>query len=279
MKIVNGKKIAQRIRGEVAQRTGELKISPTLRVISVGGNKVLEIFLSEKEKACKEVGMSFSHHRFSETTKAEEVIDLIRHLNSDPGVTGILIQLPLPPYLNSSTKLLNQINPNKDVDCLTSVNFGKFVSGTPLFVPPTAQAINEVLKAEKMKVKGENIVVVGAGRIAGLPISISLLQQGATVDICHEFTKHLKEHTKKANILISATGQPKLIKGPMVKKGAVVIDVGTSWVNGKMVGDVDIKTLEGIASRVTPVPGGIGPIMVACLLRNVLKATKLQITA
>ena len=274
MKSVNGKKIAQKIKKEVKIKIKKLKLLPSLHVISVGENKILKVFLSQKEKACQEVGINFYPQQLEETVKAKKVIELIRSLNFDPKVTGILIQLPLPS--RSDLVLCDQISPKKDVDCLTSSSFGRFVSGIPLFVPPTAQAITQLLKAEKIKVKGKKITVVGAGRIAGLPISISLLQQGATITVCHEFTKNLKEHTKKADILISATGQPGTIKGSMVKKGVVIIDVGTSWVKGKLTGDVDIQSIESKASLVTPVPGGVGPVMVACLLRNVLRAAQVE---
>jgi methylenetetrahydrofolate dehydrogenase (NADP+)/methenyltetrahydrofolate cyclohydrolase len=274
MKIIDGKKIAQKIKREVEREIKRLGSSPALHTILIGGDKVSKSFLSQKERACREVGIKFFCHCFPKAVKTEKVQSLIRKLNLDPKVTGILIQFPLPFQLRSDLSLCYQVSPKKDVDCLTSANFGKFTLENPLFVPPTAQAIDEVLKEEKIKVKGKHTVVVGAGQIAGLPIALSLLNRGTTITVCHEFTKNLKEHTQKADILISATGQPHLIKGFMIKKGAVVIDVGTTLDKGKITGDVDIHSLKGIASKVTPVPGGIGPITVACLLRNVLKAVK-----
>ena len=276
MKVIDGRKIAQSIRENIAKEIKELKLSPSLHTISFGGDKTAEIFLSQKERVCREVGISFYCHRFWGATSRERISQFIRDLNANPKVSGILIQLPLSSKLGLDSSLLDKIRPDKDVDCLTALNFGKFASGTPVFVPPTAQAVNQILDRAKIKVKGKNVTIVGAGRIAGLPIALSLLQQGATVTICQEFTKDLKEHTKKAEVLISATGRPRLIKDSMIKKGAVVIDVGTSWKNGKMVGDVDFQNIGGKASLATPVPGGVGPIVVACLLKNVLKATKLH---
>lgn len=276
MKVLDGKKIAQNIKGEIARKLEKLQPPPSLHVITVGKNKISDIFFSQKEKACKEVGISFYCHRLRETAPNEEISQLIKNLNLDQRVTGILIQLPLPPRLGSGPNLCGQISPKKDVDCLTPVNFGRFAQGFPLFIPPTAQAIDEILKEEGLRIKGARVVVIGAGRIAGLPIALSLLKQGATVTICHEFTKNLILSTKTADLLISATGHPHLIKGPMVKKGAVVIDVGTSVIGGKTTGDVESKSLEGIASKVAPVPGGVGPITVACLLRNVVLAGKIQ---
>ena len=270
MKIIDGRKIAQKIKQYIREEVKRLDTSPSLHVISVGKDKISEIFLSEKEKACLEVGISFYCHRFSARAKAEEIIKLINRLNSDPGVTGILIQLPLPPQLGEGATLLDQISSKKDVDCLTSLNFGRFALGIPLFLPPLVQAVEEILQGEK--IKGKKITVVGAGRIAGLPISIFFLQKGATVTICQEFTQNLKEQTRKADILVSATGQPKLINGSMVKKGAIVIDVGTSWRGEKIVGDVDRKSVEKKAKLITPVPGGIGPLTVAFLLKNTVRA-------
>lgn len=279
MKIINGKKIAQKIKKNVKRETETLKFLPSLHVISVSSNKISEVFLSAKERACQEVGIQFFCHSFPKAIKKEKTENLVRKLNLDPKVTGILIQLPLPPKLSklrSDLILCDQISPKKDVDCLTSINFGKFAQGSSLFVPPTASAVFEILKEEKIKAKGKNVVVVGAGKIAGLPIALFLLNEGATVTVCHEFTKNLKEHTQRADILISATGKPHLITSSMIKKGAIVIDVGMSFKRGKITGDVDIKNLEGVASKAAPVPGGVGPITVACLLRNVVLAAKSQ---
>lgn len=275
MKIIDGRKIAQRIKQEIKTEIANLCLSPSLHTIAIGETESSKIFLRAKEKACQEVGIKFFCHRFKETAKTEEVIELINQLNSNPEVTGILIQLPLRSPFQPSA-LLDLIKPEKDVDCLTSVNFGRFVCGFPLFTPPTVQAVRNILGEEKIEVKGKNIAVVGAGRIAGLPIAVSLLQKRATVTICHEFTKNLTEHTKKADILISATGQPGLTKGSMIKKGAMVIDVGTSIKDEKLAGDVELQSIKNKASFAAMVPGGVGPIMVACLLRNVLKAATIQ---
>lgn len=276
MKLVNGKKIAAGIKNKIKKEAQGLAFSPSLQVITLGESELTQVFLREKKKACQEVGINFRDHRLPASTKATEITDLIQTLNADPQATGILVQLPLPPGLGPNLVLLDQIDPKKDVDCLTATNFGRFVLEKPTFVPPTVQAVNKILKERKIEVKGKNVVVVGAGRIAGLPIALSLLQQGATVTMCHEFTQNLEEHALKADILISAVGQLGLINGSMIKKGAVVIDVGTSWVKNKIVGDVNLKSSETIASIVTPVPGGVGPITVACLLKNVLQAAKFQ---
>lgn len=275
MKLINGREIADQIKNRLRVEVKRLPFPPSLQVIILGESKLAQVFLRGKEKACQEVGIDFRCHRQPVAAKQKEVTTLIQTLNSDPQVTGILIQLSFPPQSELGLVLLDQIDPKKDIDCLTSINFGRFATGNPLFVPPTAQAVNQILEKEKIQIKGKNVTVVGAGRVAGLPIALSLLQQGATVTVCHEFTQNLKEHTQKAEILISAAGQPGLIKSSMVKKGAVIIDVGTSWAKNRTAGDVSLKGLEETVSKVTPVPGGIGPVMVACLLKNVVKATRL----
>lgn len=272
MRLINGREIADQIKSQIKKAVRGLDQIPSLEIIAVGESALTQIFLREKGKACREVGINFNVHRFPATVQPKEVANLIQALNSDRQTTGILVQLPFPRQSKLNLTLLDQIDPNKDVDCLTSLNFGRFATGNPLFLPPTAQAVNRILKTEKISVKGKKAVIVGAGRVAGLPIAVSLFQQGATVTVCHEFTQNLQESTLEANVLVSAVGKPGLIKGAMVKKGAIVIDVGISWAKNKIVGDVDLESLETIASIATPVPGGVGPIMVACLLSNVLQA-------
>jgi methylenetetrahydrofolate dehydrogenase (NADP+)/methenyltetrahydrofolate cyclohydrolase len=276
--IIDGRSIAKRIREEVAGRVNELKkgkgITPKLCVVLVGDDPASQIYVRNKEKACAEVGMVSETRRIPSSVKQKELIDVVRSLNKDNSVHGILVQLPLPGAIDS-VAVLNEIAVEKDVDGLHPLNMGKLLRGEdPLFIPCTAQGIIELILSTGIEIKGKEAVVVGRSNIVGKPVSLLLLQRHATVTICHSRTRDLGEVTRRADILVAAVGSPRIIHGDMVRKGAVVIDVGTNRVEGKLVGDVDFEAASQKAAHITPVPGGVGPMTIAMLLKNTLIAAK-----
>ena len=276
--IIDGKSIAKRIRGEVAAEVEKLKkgrgINPKLCVVLVGEDPASQIYVRNKEKACAEAGIASETRRIPSSIKGKELIDLVRGLNKDKSVHGILVQLPLPKGLDA-IKVLNEISPYKDVDGLHPLNMGKLLKGEdPLFVPCTPQGIIELVLSTGTEIKGKEAVVVGRSNIVGKPVSLLLLQRHATVTICHSRTKDLGEVTRRADILVAAVGSPRIVHGDVVKAGAVVIDVGMNRVEGKLVGDVDFEAARSSAAYVTPVPGGVGPMTIAMLLKNTLVAAQ-----
>jgi len=273
MVIFDGKKLAAEKEKILAKKVAEFKkatgIRPKLVAVMVGENEASKIYLRKKSQASKRVGIEMETFKLD---KAEELINLIREKNKDKKTHGIMIQLPMEMQ-NSKFKILSAINPLKDVDCLTPENFGLLVMGKPRFLPATVKAILEIIEFSNYQIanlRGTNVCVVGASNIVGKPLALHLSNLGATLTICRSKTKNLEKYTRQADLLISATGVPKLIKKDMVKKGAVVIDVGSP------VGDVDFENVSKIASFITPVPGGVGPLTVVCLLENVFQAAKLK---
>lgn len=276
--IIDGKSIAKRIRGEVAGGVEKLKnekgITPKLCVVLVGEDPASQIYVRNKEKACAEAGIASETRRIPASIKEKELIDLIKALNKDASVHGILVQLPLPKGLDA-IRVLNEISPDKDVDGLHPLNMGKLLKGEdPLFVPCTPQGILELILSTGTEIKGKEAVVVGRSNIVGKPVSLMLLQRHATVTICHSRTRDLGEETRRADILVATVGSPRIIHGDMVKGGAVVIDVGMNRLEGKLVGDVDFEAARGKAAFITPVPGGVGPMTIAMLLKNTLLAAQ-----
>lgn len=277
--IFDGKKLAAEKEKILAKQGATFRkkfgIPPKLVAIIVGGNPASRLYLKVKEKAAKRVGIDFEKKEFPVSADPEQVILQIKNLNSDESIHGILVQLPLPKKLSIihyPLSIIGAIAPSKDVDCLTPGNLGRLMIGQPRFLPATVKAVIEIITirdrnsfASLEDLKGKNVVVVGAGNLVGKPLAIHLKNLGATVTVCDEFTKNLAEFTKKAEILISATGIPGLIKKEMVKKGAVVIDVGSPKP------DVDFKNVAQVASFITPVPGGVGPMTVVSLLENLLE--------
>lgn len=249
-------------------------MQPGLAVVIVGNDSASQVYVANKEKACTELGMYSEKHALPEDTTEEELLALVDRLNNDPKIHGILVQLPLPKHLDDKL-IINHILPEKDVDAFHPVNVGKIMIGDFDFVPCTPAGVMELIKESDVSVEGKECVVIGRSNIVGKPMSMLLLHQNGTVTICHSRTKDLKEVTKKADILVAAVGIPKFVKADMVKPGAVVIDVGMDRdENGKLCGDVDFAEVEPIAGAITPVPGGVGPMTIAMLMRNTLTAAK-----
>ncbi|MFH1684528.1 MAG: bifunctional methylenetetrahydrofolate dehydrogenase/methenyltetrahydrofolate cyclohydrolase FolD [Candidatus Margulisiibacteriota bacterium] len=276
--IIDGKAIAMKIRegiGEEIKKLKELKgIVPKLCVVLVGDDPASQVYVRAKEKACAAAGMISDTRRLPSTTRQKELIDAVKSLNSDKSIHGILVQLPLPKGLDPIAAL-NEISPEKDVDGLHPLNMGKLLRGEePLFLPCTAYGVMELILSTGNEVKGKEAVVVGRSNIVGKPVALLLLQQHATVTICHSRTSDLGEVTRRADILVASVGSPGIIHGDMVKKGSVVIDVGVNRVGDKLVGDVDFADAREKAAYITPVPGGVGPMTIAMLLKNTLLAAK-----
>jgi methylenetetrahydrofolate dehydrogenase (NADP+)/methenyltetrahydrofolate cyclohydrolase len=285
--LIDGRKISTEIKAEiiatVAARKQEGKKVPHLAIILVGDDGASQTYVDHKVKACKEVGFHYTMMRFADTISEDKLMKHIDQVNRDEDVDGFIVQLPLPAHI-SVERITEKIRPDKDVDGFTNRNFGSIISKNPLLMPATAFGIMELLKRYNIETKGKNCVVVGASRIAGAPLSMMMVEQGlATVTICHKHTQNLADFTSKADILISAVGKPGLITASMVKDGAVVVDVGTTRVEGPqfkngyaLKGDVDFKEVAPKTSYITPVPGGVGPMTIASLLLNTLRATELR---
>ena len=278
-KIIDGKALAQRIRLELASSVANLKtkldLTPKLAVVLVGDDPASQVYVRNKERACAEVGMLSEVRRIPPSIQQKELLDIIRLLNHDQAVHGILVQLPLPLPLDTA-QVLDEISPLKDIDGLHSLNMGKLLKGeSPFFIPCTPQGIIELILSTGVDLAGEEAVVVGRSNIVGKPLSILLLQRHATVTICHSQTRDLGQVTSRANILVVAAGSHGRVRGEMIKKGALVIDVGINRLpDGKLVGDVDFEEAVKQAGWMTPVPGGVGPMTIAMLLWNTLEAAK-----
>jgi methylenetetrahydrofolate dehydrogenase (NADP+)/methenyltetrahydrofolate cyclohydrolase len=280
--VIDGRTIAKRVREEVASGVARLKenfgVVPKLAVVLVGEDPASQVYVRNKEKACAEVGIMPEVHRFPSSVKEKQVRDLIVALNKDALVDGILVQLPLPPGIQTEA-IIEAILPEKDVDGLHPLNMGKLLKGSsPLFMPCTPLGIIELILSTGVEIKGREAVVVGRSNIVGKPISLLLLQNHATVTVCHSRTKNLEEVVKRAEILVAAVGSPGIIRGDMIREGAVVIDVGVNRVGERLVGDVDFEKARERASFITPVPGGVGPMTIAMLLKNTLRAAELRRT-
>lgn len=268
--ILDGKTLSDKIKNEIKSKVKNYLIKPTLAVIQIGNDEASNIYINSKRKSCENVGINFIHEKFSSSASEQEVINKIIEFNNDSYVNGILIQLPLPKKFDTY-KLLNLINKNKDVDGLTDINMGLLFKDNNNLIPCTPQGIIKLLEEYNIDLLGKHAVVVGKSNLVGKPMAMLLLQKGATVTICHSKTIDLKQYTKQADILICAVGKKDLITKDMVKENVVVIDVGMNRVDGKLYGDVDFENVKDIASFITPVPGGVGPMTVAMLLFNVLK--------
>ncbi len=275
--IINGQEISGQIYGEIKNETDLLKtdkgIIPGLAVVLVGSNSASEIYVNLKEKACKEMGFYSEKHHLPENSSTEIVLNLIEKLNQNPKIHGILVQLPMPKQINQD-KVIEAVSPAKDVDGFNPVNLGNLLLGKDCFIPCTPQGIMELLKRYKLEIQGRRAVVIGRSIIVGKPLSMLLLNNHATVTICHSKTFNLAEITRQADILVAAIGRPKFIKGEMIKPGAIVIDVGMNRLEGKLCGDVDFDAAKERASAITPVPKGVGPMTIVMLMRNTLKAAK-----
>ncbi len=280
--IIDGKKIAQDIRMEIRDKALELKakteIVPGLAVILVGEDPASKIYVGRKEDACKDAGFVSREYRLPADVYESELTDIIGDLNLDNGIHGILVQLPLPGHINPDT-IIEAIDPRKDVDGFHPYNIGRLFYGNPYHRACTPMGILELLDRSGVEIEGKEAVIVGRSNIVGKPLALMLLARHATVTVCHTRTKNLAEVTGRAELLISAAGRPEMITGDMVRDGAVVIDVGMNRLgSGKLVGDVAFHEVSEIASYITPVPGGVGPMTIAMLLKNTLNAAHLIAT-
>ncbi len=276
-KIIDGKKIADVILNNLKSKIKNLKQKPGLGLVLVGDNPASEIYVNFKEKTCKEMGFYCERFNLDKNIGELDLLKLVNDLNQKTNVHGILVQLPLPKQIDEHL-IINSILPHKDVDGFTPINLGNLLSGKTIMAPATARAVLYLIESTGTKIEGKNAVVVGRSKIVGKPTAILLLDKNATVTICHSKTKNLADFTKKADILVVAVGKPKLITKDMVKEGAIVIDVGINKINGKVVGDVDFENVKYVASYITPVPGGVGPMTIAMLMDNTLKAMELTNT-
>ncbi|MEJ7646266.1 MAG: bifunctional 5,10-methylenetetrahydrofolate dehydrogenase/5,10-methenyltetrahydrofolate cyclohydrolase [Chryseolinea sp.] len=285
--LIDGRKVSNDIKTEIAQRVAERKVQgkkiPHLAIILVGDDGASQTYVDNKVKSCKSVGFHYTMMRFADTISEERLMKHIDHVNNDDDVDGFIVQLPLPNHI-SVEHITEKIRSDKDVDGFTNHNFGSIISKNPLLMPATPFGVMELLRRYDIKTEGRHAVVIGASRIAGAPLSMMLAEQGrATVTICHKYTEDLASFTRSADILLVAVGKPGLVTADMVKEGAVVIDIGTTRVEGPefqkgwaIKGDVDFKTVAPKASFITPVPGGVGPMTIASLLLNTLRATELR---
>lgn len=279
MELINGKELAKKIRGELKLEVDNLRkngIIPKLAVIMVGNDKASEVYVRNKSKACNEIGIEFEEFLLDSNIKQEELIDLIKKLNNRKDVHGILLQSPIPEHLNIR-EAFDTIDYRKDVDGFNPINIGKLAIGEDAFVSCTPYGVVKMLEEYNIPIEGKRAVIIGRSNIVGKPLIQCLLNKNATVTICHSRTKNIDEITKEADILIAALGKPKFVKENMVKENAVVIDVGINRnEEGKLVGDVDFENVSKKASYITPVPGGVGPMTIAMLMNNVVKAAKQQ---
>lgn len=277
--IIDGKELAKNIRLKLKDEVTELKnadIKPKLAVIMVGDDKASKVYVRNKSKACEEVGIEYEEHILSASTKMEELLELIEKLNNDATIHGILVQSPLPEGLDANVAF-RTISPKKDVDGFNPINVGKLSLNQDCFVSCTPFGIIKMLEAYNIPIEGAHAVIIGRSNIVGKPLAKCLLNKNATVTVCHSKTKNLKEITKQADILIAAIGKPKFVTEDMVKEGATVIDVGINRMdNGKLLGDTDFENIKDKVSYITPVPGGVGPMTIAMLMYNVVKAAKQQ---
>lgn len=280
-KLLMGKEVSARIKDELKIKVAELKekgINPALAVIIVGEDPASKVYVNNKKKACEYCGIRSLEYALPEETTQEELLELIEKLNNDDTVSGILCQLPVPEHINEQA-IINAINPKKDVDAFHPVNVGKIMTGNYDFVPCTPAGVMELIKESGIDVNGKECVIVGRSNIVGKPMSMLLLHQNGTVTICHSRTKNLAEKTRQADILVAAIGKPEFITADMIKERAVVIDVGINRIAPKkLVGDVEFEGAEKKAAAITPVPGGVGPMTIAMLMKNTIKAAEINKT-
>jgi methylenetetrahydrofolate dehydrogenase (NADP+)/methenyltetrahydrofolate cyclohydrolase len=276
-RIIDGKRIAAEYRAEYAIRVERLKsrgIVPGLAVVIVGEDPASQIYVRNKALASGAIGMHSEVHALAEDVSEAQLIAFVRRLNAAPSIHGILVQLPLPKHIDSRA-VIEAIAPDKDVDGFHYFNVGSLVAGEPGFYPCTPWGVMKMLEHEEIPIEGKHAVVVGRSAIVGKPMALLLLNAGATVTICHSKTRDLGAMTRQADILVAAVGKARMIKGDMVKAGAVVIDVGINRMpDGKLAGDVDFDAASRVASRITPVPGGVGPMTIAMLLGNTVKSAE-----
>ena len=271
VKVINGKKLSEEILLKLKRKAKGLNLK--LAIVLVGENKASELFTKKKEEVCKKIGIDFELFKFSSKIKKEKLKREVLKIAKNPKVSGLVVQLPLPKGIKEE-EILNLIPLKKDVDVLSEKSLKKFSQGDFNILPPTVRAVSFLLKKFKIKIKGKNVVLVGAGKLVGKPLSVWFLKNKANVTVVDEFVKNISFFTKKADILISGAGEPNLIKGNMVKKGVFVLDFGSGILKGKIKGDIDFKGVSKKASYISPVPGGVGPLTVAMVLENLVKISK-----
>jgi methylenetetrahydrofolate dehydrogenase (NADP+)/methenyltetrahydrofolate cyclohydrolase len=282
--LIKGKIIADTIGEELklesAQFFQKTNMKPRLSVVILGDDPAAMFYVRMIEKSCQKVNFDFEKHALSEQATEEQLLDLLHRLNEDGIVHGIIVQTPLPEHINED-KIREALSPAKDVDCFNPVNMGKLAMGNPDFLPCTPEAVFEILKRENIEVEGKHVVIVGRSSVVGKPLALILLLKmphaNATVTVCHSRTKDLASYTRKGDIVVAAAGAARLVKGEMIKDGTIVIDVGTNEEKGKLVGDVDFDEVSRLASRITPVPGGVGPVTNMMLMKNTLQAAERQL--
>jgi methylenetetrahydrofolate dehydrogenase (NADP+) / methenyltetrahydrofolate cyclohydrolase len=278
--LIDGKAIGAAVRAEIKDRVGEFSartgIKPNLVTVLVGDDPASRIYVRNKGKACHEAGMLSQQIDLPATLPENDLLALVAELNADPAVHGILVQLPLPDHINES-RVIEAISPDKDVDGFHPVNAGRLLSGGPCFVPCTPLGIMKMLDRESVSLKGKHAVVVGRSNIVGKPVALLLLARHATVTICHSRTKNLPSVVQSADVVVAAVGRAEMIRGDWISPGAVVIDVGINRLpDGKLVGDVAFEEAKEVAGKITPVPGGVGPMTITMLLHNTLEAADRQ---
>lgn len=278
-KLISGKEVSAKVKDEVREETAELVkkgIKPGLAVVIVGNDPASRVYVNSKKKACEEVGFSSFEYALPEETTQEELLELVEKLNNDDSVDGILCQLPLPKQIDENA-VINAIRPDKDVDAFHPFNVGKIMIGDFAFLPCTPAGVMELIDSTGVDISGKSCVVIGRSNIVGKPMSMLLLHRNGTVTICHSRTKNLAEICRNADILVAAVGKANFVTADMVKDGAIVIDVGMNRLeNGKLCGDVDFENVEKKAGYITPVPGGVGPMTIAMLMKNTLTAAKMH---
>lgn len=273
--ILDGQMISKEIKERIKEEVNRLEVKPKLVVILVGDDDASKIYVRNKIKACENVGIATEDYILPKDTREKELVDLIEKLNKNKEVNGILVQLPLPKHLNEDT-IVNTISPIKDVDGLNIINQGNLLNRKPVLVPATPKGIITLLKRYFVEIEGKRVVIVGRSKLVGMPLALLFNHTNATVTICHSYTEDLKDITKQADILVSAVGKADFISGDMIKKDAVIVDVGINRQMGHIVGDVNFKEAMEVARLVTPVPKGVGPMTIASLLENVLECYDLQ---
>ena len=279
-KIIDGKEVSAQVKEQDKEEAAQLKAATGLQVglavVIVGNNPASRVYVNNKKKACEAVGFQSFEYALDEDTIQEELLELVEVLNENPQVNGILVQLPPPKQIDEKA-IINAISPDKDVDAFHPSNVGRIMIGSYAFLPCTPAGVMELIASTGVSVSGKNCVVIGRSNIVGKPMAMLLLHQNGTVTICHSRTQNLKEICARADILVAAVGKANFVTADMVKEGAVVIDVGMNGLdNGKLCGDVDFAAVEPKAGYITPVPGGVGPMTIAMLMRNTLTAAKQQ---
>lgn len=272
--IIDGKKVSEEIKNELKEQVSQMEVKPCLAVVLLGEDPGSQIYVRNKKKACEFVSIKSVSYELKNSVTEEDLLKLINDLNNDKKIHGILLQLPLPKHINEN-KVIMKIAPEKDVDCFHPINVGKMYTGSAEFLPCTPAGIIELLKRYRIELESKDVVVIGRSNIVGKPVAQLLMNENATVTVCHSRTANLDAKVKSADIVVAAIGRANFVTADMIKPGATVIDVGINRLdNGKIVGDVDFESVKDVAGAITPVPGGVGPMTIAMLMRNCIEAVK-----